>query len=509
MKFLRLRGRILFLGLALLIAVPLQLLAAANKSTSRSTPPAKPLPINPPPLAREFRAAWITTVFNVVWPSKRNLSTAQQKAELIALLDRAAGLRLNAIVLQVRTECDAFYASPFEPWSGFLTGTMGEAPKPFYDPLAFAVEEAHKRGLELHAWINPFRARVSPKEVLARNHVARKYPQLARQHGQFLWLDPGDRVAQDYNLRIAQDIVKRYDIDGFQIDDYFYPPTQTGPDGKALDFDDGPSWKRYVSSGGRLKRDDWRRQNVNTFVKRLYDTIKAEKSWVKFGISPPGIWRPNNPPQIKGQDGYSVIYADSRQWLLNGWCDYFSPQLYWPIEQREQSYPVLLKWWSEQNPKRRHLWPGLNTFNVEKAWKPAEVLNQIQIARAQNGVTGHLHYHLGTLVKNPKGLATDLQKAYAEPALVPASPWLYNVPPEKPSVGIRRTGNRVQLSWQGSPRNQIRYWVLQKRSGGKWTTEILPGTTLSRVINSGEADAVSLTAINRFGLASTPANVRP
>ncbi|MDB6026210.1 MAG: hypothetical protein JWM68_2433 [Verrucomicrobiales bacterium] len=463
----------------------------------------------PPAVSREFRGAWVTTVYNVDWPSKRTLSTAQQKAELIAILDRAAGLKLNAIVLQVRTECDAFYASPYEPWSAFLTGKMGEAPKPFYDPLAFAVEQAHQRGLELHAWINPFRARVSEKEILSAGHVARKYPQLTRKHGQFLWLDPGDKAAQDYTLRVSQDIIKRYDIDGFQIDDYFYPSTQPGPNGKALDFDDDATWKKYVSAGGKLKRDDWRRENVNTFVKRLYDTIKAEKSWVKFGISPPGIWRPHNPPQITGRDVYQAIYADSRKWLLNGWCDYFAPQLYWPIDKREQSYPVLLKWWTEQNPKHRHLWPGLATGNVGSSWKPSEIANQIQIARTQQGVSGHLHYHMGTLMKNPKSLATDLQRLYSEPALVPASPWLYNVPPEKPTATVRRTGTQIQLSWQGSARNQIRYWILQKRVGSKWTTQILPSQETSRRFSNGEADVIALTAVNRFGVASAPTLVQP
>ncbi len=465
--------------------------------------------ITPPSLPREFRGAWVTTVYNVDWPSKRDLSTSQQKSELIAILDKAKQLRMNAIVLQVRTECDAFYASPFEPWSPFLTGKMGEAPKPFYDPLTFAVAEAHKRGIELHAWINPFRARVSDKEVLSANHVARKYPQFVRQHGKYLWLDPGDKAAQDYNLRVAQDIVKRYDIDGLQIDDYFYPPTQPDANGKVLDFDDNITWKKYVGSGGKLARDDWRRENVNTFIRRLYDTIKGEKSWVKFGISPPGIWRPHYPAQIVGRDVYQSIYADSRKWLMNGWCDYFAPQLYWPIDKREQSYPVLLKWWSEQNTYGRHVWPGLATGDVAGSWKASEILNQIQIARGQRGVTGHLHYHMGTLMKNPKRLSTELEKIYAEPALVPASPWLYSTTPEKPSIAIKRTGSRLQVSWQGNSRNYIRQWVLQKRSGGRWTSEILPAEEVTRTFRNGEADVIAVVAVNRFGLASTPAIAQP
>jgi uncharacterized lipoprotein YddW (UPF0748 family) len=496
-------ARLFLTSLALLAVTPG--FAASYSESVRQ----KNFAITPPAVPREFRAAWITTVYNVDWPSKKTLSTAQQKAELLAILDRAEKLHFNALILQVRTECEAFYASPYEPWSPFLTGKMGEAPKPFYDPLAFAVTEAHKRGLELHAWVNPFRARVSEKEVLSSNHVAKKNPQFVRTHGQFLWLDPGDKAAQEYNLRIAQDIVKRYDIDGFQIDDYFYPPTQPGPNGKALDFDDKITWNKYVASGGKMSRNDWRRDNVNTFVQRLNQTIKNTKPWVKFGISPPGIWRPHFPPQIQGRDVYEAIYADSRKWLTNGWCDYFAPQLYWKIDKREQSYPVLLRWWADQNPMRRHVWPGLATGDVGASWAPSEIVNQIQITRAEGGVTGHLHYHMGTIMKNPKGLADELQRLYAVPALVPASPWLSNIPPEKPAFALKRNGTQLKLSWQVPSRNPARQWVLQKRSNGRWTTEILPQTQTDLTFKTTDADVVAVTAINAYGISSAPAVIQP
>lgn len=250
----------------------------------------------PPPPAREFRGAWVATVKNIDWPSKPGLSTAQQKAELLIILDRAAQLKLNAVLLQVRPACDALYASKLEPWSEYLTGKMGRAPSPFYDPLEFAVTEAHRRGLELHAWFNPFRARHNTGfSTLSKNHISRTHPEFVRTYGQQLWLDPGDKAARDYSQAVILDIVKRYDIDGAHMDDYFYPYAEKDKAGAVIDFPDWPSWNRYLAGGGKLSRGDWRRENVNGFVHRLHDEIKARKPWVKFGISPFGIWRPDQP----------------------------------------------------------------------------------------------------------------------------------------------------------------------------------------------------------------------
>src|SRR5436190_6178160 len=245
----------------------------------------EPSTITPPKPMREFRAAWIATVGNIAWPSRRDSSTAEQKAELLALFDRAVQLRLNAIIFQVRPACDALYASTIEPWSEYLTGTMGKAPKPFYDPLAFAVEEAHKRGLELHAWFNPYRARNSLAGSIAPNHVSKTHPQLVRHYGALLWLDPGEKEVQDYSLAVIMDVVRRYDIDGVHFDDYFYPYPEKDRAGNYLELPDYVSWKRYGVGGG-LSRDDWRRENINSFIRMVYEFIKAAKPWVKFGISP-------------------------------------------------------------------------------------------------------------------------------------------------------------------------------------------------------------------------------
>ncbi|HLZ55262.1 MAG TPA: family 10 glycosylhydrolase, partial [Verrucomicrobiae bacterium] len=305
-----------------------------------------PATVSPPPPPREFRGAWLATVANLDWPSQPGMSVATQKAELIALLDHAAQLKLNAVILQVRPMADAVYASPLEPWSEFLTGRMGRGPEPFYDPLAFAVAEAHKRGLELHAWFNPFRVSLPPNQArspAALNHLSRTHTELVHRYSNLLWLDPGEPAAREHVLNVILDVVRRYDVDGVTFDDYFYPYPDKDADGHAVDFPDNASWRKYGATSG-MSRDEWRRANVNQFVQNTYRSIHALKPWVKFGISPFGIWRPGFPPQIQGLDTYARLYADSRLWLASGWLDYLSPQLYWPVDQREQSFPVLLQW---------------------------------------------------------------------------------------------------------------------------------------------------------------------
>ena len=371
----------------------------------------------PPKLPREFRGVWIATVANIDWPSKPGLSTADQKKELVAILDRAAQLKLNAVMFQVRPACDAMYASKIEPWSEYLTGTMGKAPQPFYDPLAFAIEQAHKRGLELHAWFNPYRAHhfqtVSP---ISANHISRTHPNLVRSYGKYLWLDPGEPEVQDYSLSVVMDVVKRYDVDGVHFDDYFYLDPQDAGAGNQ-DFPDDASWKKYGERSG-LSRDDWRRENVNSFIERVYHSIKAMKPWVKFGISPRGIWRPGNPPQIKGRDAYATLFADSRKWLAKGWVDYLAPQLYWPIEQRDQSFPALLDWWTKQNLKDRDIFAGIAAFNAPR-WTPEEIPNQIRLVRKQNGAGGYIFYSAKSLMSNTPLTEKLEHEINLQPALTP------------------------------------------------------------------------------------------
>jgi uncharacterized lipoprotein YddW (UPF0748 family) len=474
------------------------------------------LDIEVPAPPREFRAAWVATVANIDWPSKPGLTTEEQKAELTALLDRAAAMRLNAIILQARPACDALYDSKLEPWSEYLSGQQGKAPEPYYDPLQFAVEEAHRRGLELHAWFNPYRAKhPTAKSALAPSHLAHTRPELVKSYGRLLWLDPGEKAVQDHSLSVMLDVVKRYDLDGIHIDDYFYPYKEKDASGNIVPFPDEPSWQKYRQSGGRASRDDWRRSNVDRFIERIYRETKKAKPWVKFGISPFGIGRPGDPAQIKGFDQYTELYADARKWLRNGWCDYYTPQLYWKIDPPAQSYPVLLKWWVSQNGKRRHIWPGNFTSQLfDSGWPPEEILNQVRLTRTQPGATGNVHFSMKAFLRNSAGIAETLTRdLYRQQALVPASRWLDGEPPARPEIEARRDADgAIRASWKAQGSEPAWLWVLQTRAGQDWSTQIVPGHEVERVLlaapGGATPDVVALSAVDRCGNQSKPAVVR-
>jgi uncharacterized lipoprotein YddW (UPF0748 family) len=463
--------------------------------------------VSPPPVTREFRAAWISSVGENSWLAQlTGKSTAEQKAALVAMLDRAVQLKLNAVIFQVRPSCDALYVSPFEPWSEYLTGTMGKAPQPFYDPLAFVIDEAHRRGLELHAWFNPYRAHhADARSPIAANHISRTRPDLVRRYGKYLWLDPGEPEVQDYSLRVVLQVVKRYDIDAVHFDDYFYPYREKDGAGRPADFPDDPSWAKF-GANGKLARDDWRRENVNRFIQRVQTEVHAAKPWVKFGISPFGIWRPGNPPQIKGKDAYAELYADARKWIISGWADYFAPQLYWSIGNPEQSFPVLLKWWSDQNPLHRHLWPGLDATKVgNDRWTPEEIAGQIRYTR-QLSPPGQIIWGMRNLMPGRNGLAEKLaREIYSSPAIVPATPWLAgtNPPPSLPRVWVNFRANGLKLDWQSTGPTTVRLWALQSRHGSVWKTELFPGN-ISACTFPSRPDVVSVTAIDRWSRASLP-----
>jgi len=484
--------------LMLVLSVPARLCAAEAAYL--------PANVTPPPPPREFRGVWLATVANLDWPSQPGLSVAEQKAELTALLDHAVQLKLNVVIFQVRPMADAAYASPLEPWSEFITGRMGRAPEPFYDPLAFAVAEAHRRGLELHAWFNPFRVSLPPTQArspAALNHLSRSHPELVRHYGNLLWLDPGEPAAREHVLSVILDVVRRYDVDGITFDDYFYPYPEKDLDGRAVDFPDEASWRKYGMTGG-LSRDEWRRANVNQFIQNVYHSIHALKPWVKFGISPFGIWRPGFPEQIQGLDTYAKLYADSRLWLASGWLDYLSPQLYWPIDQREQSFPVLLQWWSGQNAKLRHLWPSLNAANVGTKWKPDEITRQMQIVRRQPGVSGEIFYHLRDLVDN-RVLTDIVRTEYWQPALVPASPWLDSTPPDKPKLTVSENHTGLRAEWAAAGVGPARHWILQFRINGVWTTEILPANQKVWTFDHSTPDIIAVSAVDRVENEGAPA----
>ena len=275
---------------------------------------------------REFRAAWVATVDNIDFPTRKSLTVDQQKAELVQTLELARSLRLNAVIFQIRPQCDALYRSAIEPWSEFLTGEMGK-PQPL-DPLAFLVAEAHKRGILVHAWFNPYRALHPAAKTVSDNHISKRRPDLVRRYGQHLWLDPTEPEVQRYSLSVISDVVRRYDVDGVHFDDYFYPYPERDAAGARIEFPDDANWQKYRSRAGKLSRDDWRRKNVDDFIAAVGREVRRIKPWVLYGVSPFGIWRPDSEKGISGLDAYSELYADARKWLRDGTVDYLAPQLY-------------------------------------------------------------------------------------------------------------------------------------------------------------------------------------
>ena len=481
-------------------------------------PGPKPVPggsvLVPPAAPREFRAAWVSTVANIDWPSKTGLSADKQQAEAIAILERAKTLNLNAIVLQVRPSADAIYASKIEPWTEYLSGVQGQAPQPWYDPLKFWITQAHARGLELHAWFNPYRARhATAKSPVSADHISKTIPSAVKSYGRFLWMDPGEEAASKQTLAVVLDVVKRYDIDGVHLDDYFYPyPIEAGggPEGALdggarvqaeLDFPDQPAWQRYLQGGGKLDRASWRRQNVNGLIETLYKGIHAEKSWVRFGVSPFGLGKPERRPAgIVGFSQYDKLYADAETWLENGWVDYFSPQLYWPIAQAPQAYEVLLDYWVGQNRQNRHIWPGLFTSRIgaaTKSYAPQEIVQQIGVTRSRAKAGGHVHFSIAALMDNRQGIADQLKGGlYAAPALVPASPWLGSEAPPAPTATVKRGAHGLHIKI--APSRDTTHYAIWSRHGNDWRFAVAPAARPELTVGE-DASAVIVSAVDRLG----------
>ena len=462
--------------------------------------------VTPPEPTRELRATWIGTIININWPLSQGLTSAEQKKELLTIIETANSVNLNTIFFQVRPACDAFYKSSIEPWSEFLTGTMGKPPAPFYDPLTFAVEECHKRGIELHAWINPFRARFDKEKVtspVSKNHVSKLHPNWICEYGNYLWLDPGEPQVRNYVLKIVIDIIKRYDIDGIHFDDYFYPYKTKNILGKIIPFPDKATKKKF---GKGMSLDNWRRQNINEFVESLYTTVKMIKPWVKVGISPFGIWRPGVPKTIKaGVDAFGDLYADSKLWLNKGWLDYFVPQLYWRIDPPDQSYPVLLNWWITQNTKKRILAPGNSLVKIPER-DPQEIINQIALTRKTKGTAGNALWSVKPILENRDDITTKLGIMYNKQALIPHYHWLKQATPNAPSVTAKVKNNRCTLSWKDLDKNTFQ-WLLQTYNGKKWRMKLLPKQvhTYEYIMTPR---IISLRAVNKIGALSSPIILR-
>jgi uncharacterized lipoprotein YddW (UPF0748 family) len=468
----------------------LLLLASCASVTPPSEPPAAP---------REFRGAWVASVANIDWPSLRDLTTDQQRAEIVAIVERAKKLNLNALIVQMRPSADALYFSPLEPWSEYLTGEQGRAPQPWYDPLQVWIDEAHRRGIELHAWFNPYRARMSRAQSYeAESHIARTRPDLVKLYGDQLWLDPGEPDAAQRTIDVIVDVVRRYDIDGVHIDDYFYPYPVKPPGAAAeIDFPDESSYLVYRMAGGALEKADWRRKNVNDLVQRIHAEVHKEKSWVRFGVSPFGLGKPaRRAPGVEGFSQYDKLYADVELWMASCWMDYLVPQLYWPSADPARPFTVLLDGWIRENTCGRHVYVGLFTSRIdatEKSWKPEDIVGQVDLTRARPDAPGHVHFSMAALMQNRQGIADALQARYASPALPPAYPWISSAPPAAPVVTATRSATGVTLTVSAPGATRLAIWT---RTSGAWRFAVFPAT--SSPIDLGPADRIVVSAIDRL-----------
>ncbi len=441
---------------------------------------------------REFRAVWIATIDNIDWPSKKGLPTDEQQRELRTLLDGFQQARFNAVIVQVRAAADAFYARSSEPWSEWLTGQQGLAPDPTYDPMELMLTESHQRGLEFHAWLNLDRGTFSRKASITTDHITNRRPDWFLTYGERQLFNFGLPDVRTYVASVVANIVRNYDVDGIHFDDYFYPYAISG---QALQDD-----ATFLTYGTGQPKDDWRRENIDRVVLEVRDSIRAVKPWVKFGISPFGIWKNQksdpNGSLTNGGQAYSELYADTRKWAQQGWVDYMVPQIYFTTEFDKAPYRTLANWWT-RNSGTCHLYIGHGAYRVGKAaerdpaWaNPAQMPSQIRYNRtlAQapasettgqlpfNPVLGSVFFSAKSLVNNPLGLLDSLQTTlYASPALVPTMPWLDNkAPAPLQQLKASPATDGIELSWQVAPAttepDRTRYVVVYRTTG--WHTDV-------------------------------------
>lgn len=408
-------------------------------------------PIMPP--KRELRGVWIATVANIDWPSRAGLPIAQQKSELINILDNHQRAGINAIYLQIRPSADAFYAKSDEPWSRFLTGKQGQSPNPQYDPLEFAIEEAHQRGMELHPWFNPYRATFDLVQAnVSPDHITRRKPEWFFAYGGKKWFNPGLPEVREYIIEVILNVVRQYDIDGVHFDDYFYPY----PDGNKP-IPDSETFRKYGQGFSTVA--DWRRNNVNLLVQALSDSIRATKQHIRFGISPFGIWdnRRDHPQgsETNGFSGYRQLYADAIKWTSEGWVDYVTPQLYFPFNYRAAAYEKLVDWWNDHT-YGRHLYIGHASYraaNNTEGWRNrSQIPDQIRYLRQQSESQGSVFYSSKSISGNLAGLRDSLQyDLYKYKALPPQMLWLDSIPPHSPqdlTASSIAEGKGIKLDWQ-------------------------------------------------------------
>ena len=401
---------------------------------------------------REFRGAWI----QIINGQFEGMSRDQMQANLTHQLNVLQQCGINAIMFQVRGEADAMYASPYEPWSRFLTGRQGTAPNPYWDPLAWMITECHKSGMELHAWINPFRAKTKGTKELALNHPYVKHPERFFEYDGLYLFDPGLNENRRYICQIAADIVRRYDVDGIHMDDYFYPYPVAG---MTL-----PDQATYITHKNGIDNvDDWRRYNVNLFMEMMHDSIRAVKPWVKFGVSPFGIYHNVQPgsnipgSNTRGLQNYDNLYADVLYWINKGWVDYNIPQIYWEIGHKAADYEELIKWWSRFAGGR----PLFIGQDVERTVRAADLKNpqrnqmsaKFGLQRSLRGIQGSCLWYSAAVVRNEGNYATALQKNYHRtPALQPLFPFIDDEAPGKP--------RKLKTMWM--PNGYYLFWTAPK-----------------------------------------------
>ena len=401
---------------------------------------------------REFRGVWIATVTNIDWPSSGKTSPQRQQQELLEILSAHHQTGINAVMFQVRPAADALYAKSREPWSKWLTGKQGRAPNPAYDPLEFAITEAHQRGMELHAWFNPYRATFSFNEKgLSEDHITKQKPDWFFNYAGRKLFNPGLPEVREYIIKVILDVVDNYDIDGVHLDDYFYPYPVDGQH-----IDDAQTFQDHPDGFTDIK--DWRRHNVDTLIHALGDSIHHHKNYIKFGISPFGIWanKRQNPEgsETGGGSSFYEQFADSRKWMKEGWLDYINPQIYWPFNNRAAAYEKLVDWWGN-NTYGRHLYIGMAAYRINErmsaSWKEStQMPRQIRYDRENPRVQGSVYFSSKSLQNNLLGFTDSLKTDfYRYPALPPAMLWRDAVSPNIPrGLTAKATGKTINLQWQ-------------------------------------------------------------
>lgn len=421
-----------------------------SSSVSFAPPPEDLMP------KHEFRAVWVATVYNLDWPSSSKLSVADQQREFVLLLEQHRRIGMNAVIVQIRPSGDAFYASSYEPWSEWLTGYQGKAPQPYYDPLAFMIEETHKRGMEFHAWINPLRAVTSKSNAhVCPEHTSRQHKNWILTYGNSEIFNPGIPAVRQHIVEVIKDIVSRYDVDGIHFDDYFYPYPQPN-----LRLHDQFTFKQYPN--GQVNIRDWRRQNINLLVEETSRAIKSLKPRVKLGISPFAVWRnqhhtPLGSPTTAFQTTYDDHYADVRLWLERGWIDYVAPQLYQHSRHSHIPYGPTAQWWA-RNSFGRHLYVGHAMHKVlhdpDPHWHNLrEIGDQVRYNRASGLISGSIFYNSKNVLRNRGGLRDTLDiNLFRYRAFIPPMPWLDPVRPHSPpSLTASQENHFIYLRWQPAP----------------------------------------------------------